>query len=542
MTNKDIAGKIKLLADLMELHDENAFRVKSYANAYLSIRKFPKNLTESSESEIAAFPGLGKSVTQKIIELVQTGTMEDLDILLHKTPDGVTDMLRVKGLGPKKVKALWKGELSIEDTAELYQACMENRLIKLPGFGTKTQEDIKDKLQFHFSNQGKYHLATVYDLANELLGILRTTYKDNIFEISGEVRRKLPIVNGIDILSAMEVKEVDKEIFCINDTDDCFLYKDIPVFYKSVEPAHFYYNLATDSSSSEFATAMGWENRQYNSEDDVFKSVGSSYLTPEYRESEATAIGLKQGETFHLIEENDIRGLIHNHSTYSDGVHSLKEMADAAQQKGYEYLVISDHSISAFYANGLKVDDVYRQWQEIEQLNKQFHGFRILKGIEADILNDGRLDYGDDILSGFEIVIASIHSNLRMDLEKATSRLIKAIENPYTHILGHPTGRLLLGRKGYDINYEKIFDACAANNVAIELNCNPLRMDLDWTQIPKALEKGIKICINPDAHNIAQYDFVRFGIFTARKAGLTPAECLNNLSCLDLLEWANMKK
>lgn len=542
MTNKDIAGKIKLMADLMELHDENAFRIKSYANAYLSIRKFPKNLTESSESDIADFPGLGKSVTQKILELIKTGTMADLDVLLEKTPAGVTDMLRVKGLGPKKVKALWKGELAIEDTAELYQACMENRLIKLPGFGTKTQEDVKDKLQFHFSNQGKYHLATVYDLANELIANLRSAHKDNIFELSGDIRRKMPIINGIDVLSTLDAKEIANGILNLSDTDGQYLYKEIPVFYKTVDPTLLYYTWVTDSSSPEFSGAMDWPVRSYVAEEDVFKAVGASNLAPEFRESEATARALRQGKTFNLIEETHIKGLIHNHSTYSDGVNTLKEMADTAQKKGYEYLVISDHSISAFYANGLKVDDVYRQWEEIEHLNKQYNGFKIIKGIEADILNDGRLDYDNEILSGFEIVIASIHSNLRMDQEKATSRLIKAIENPFTHILGHPTGRLLLGRKGYDVDYEKIFDACAANRVAIELNCNPLRMDLDWTQIPKALEKGIKICINPDAHSIAQYDFVRFGIFTGRKAGLSPSECLNYLSCLDLLEWADMKK
>lgn len=530
------------MADLMELHDENAFRIKSYANAYLSIRKFPKNLTESSESDIADFPGLGKSVTQKVLELIKTGTMADLDVLLEKTPAGVTDMLRVKGLGPKKVKALWKGELAIEDTAELYQACMENRLIKLPGFGTKTQEDVKDKLQFHFSNQGKYHLATVYDLANELIANLRSAHKDNIFELSGDIRRKMPIINGIDVLSTLDAKEIANGILNLSDTDGQYLYKEIPVFYKTVDPTLLYYTWVTDSSSPEFSGAMDWPVRSYVAEEDVFKAVGASNLAPEFRESEATARALRQGKTFNLIEETHIKGLIHNHSTYSDGVNTLKEMADTAQKKGYEYLVISDHSISAFYANGLKVDDVYRQWEEIEHLNKQYNGFKIIKGIEADILNDGRLDYDNEILSGFEIVIASIHSNLRMDQEKATSRLIKAIENPFTHILGHPTGRLLLGRKGYDVDYEKIFDACAANRVAIELNCNPLRMDLDWTQIPKALEKGIKICINPDAHSIAQYDFVRFGIFTGRKAGLSPSECLNYLSCLDLLEWADMKK
>lgn len=541
MTNKDIALNIKLLADLMELHEENAFRIKSYANAYLSIRKFPGNLTESSESDISSFPGLGKSVAQKIVELVSTGTIGDLEQLKSKTPPGIVDMLGVKGLGPKKVKILWKGELQIEDTTELYQACQENRLIKLPGFGVKTQEDIKEKLQFHFSSLGKFHLASLYDLALELVTMLRKLQPTQKFEITGELRRKLPVVKGIEILSTCEPEAWIDEILSRDETKAGYFYKEIPVFYKVAQADLFEFTWLTDSCSQEFADEAGWIQGEYTSEEAIFESVKLPYLVPEFRETAATVRSIRDGKKFQLIEESDIKGLIHNHSTYSDGAYSLEDMLKAARQKGYQYLVISDHSASAFYANGLKVDAVLAQWKEIDALNQKYADFKVIKGIESDILNDGNLDYPDEILAGFEIIIASIHSNLRMDKQKATQRLVKAIENRYTHILGHPTGRLLLGRKGYEIDHPYVIDACAANGVAIELNCNPLRMDLDWTQIPYALNKGVKICISPDAHSTAHYDFVKYGIFTARKAGLSPQECLNFMDANELLDWAKIK-
>lgn len=542
MTNKDIALSIKMLADLMELHEENAFRIKSYANAYLAIRKFPGNLTESTESDISSFPGLGKSVAQKIVELVSTGNIGDLELLKAKTPPGVVDMLSVKGLGPKKVKVLWKGELGIEDTAELFQACQENRLIKLPGFGVKTQEDIKEKLQFHFSSLGKFHLASLYDLSNELVSLLREKQPKHLFEINGELRRKLPVVKGIEILSTCEPQQWIEEILPMDEVKNGFFYKDIPVFYKVVEAERYPFTWLTDSCSPEFTDAAGWKQDSYDSEEAVFESVGLPYVVPEFRELASTVSALREGKKYQLIEDSDIKGLIHNHSTYSDGAFSLEEMLKAARQKGYQYMVISDHSASAFYANGLKEETVLAQWKEIDELNRKHADFKVIKGIESDILNDGSLDYPDEILAGFEIVIASIHSNLRMEKQKATQRLIKAIENRFTHILGHPTGRLLLGRKGYEIDHHHVIDACAANGVAIELNCNPLRMDLDWTFIPYALNKGVKICISPDAHSTAHYDFVKYGIFTARKAGLSPTECLNNLDANQLLEWSKIKQ
>jgi DNA polymerase (family X) len=234
-----------------------------------------------------------------------------------------------------------------------------------------------------------------------------------------------------------------------------------------------------------------------------------------------------------------LQGVIHTHTTYSDGLNTLSEMAHYAKTKGFKYIGITDHSKAAFYANGLKEERLYQQWAEIDALNKTFTDFTILKGIESDILNDGSLDYAEGILKQFDFIIASIHTNLKMDIDKATTRLIKAIENPYTTILGHPTGRLLLSREGYPIDYQKVIDACAANRVAIELNAHPYRLDLDWTKISMAMDKGVLIGIHPDAHSCAGIDHVQYGVFAAQKGGLEPKNCLN---CLNINDFLNYKK
>ena len=262
-------------------------------------------------------------------------------------------------------------------------------------------------------------------------------------------------------------------------------------------------------------------------EENVFEKANLPFIAPELREQDWGFELAKNNQLPALIELEDIKGVVHNHSTYSDGINSLQEMAEATRDAGYEYLVMSDHSKAAFYANGLKEDRLYQQWAEIDALNTQMAPFKIFKSIESDILNDGSLDYPEAILKQFDLIIASVHTNLRMDEEKATQRIITAVENPYTTILGHPTGRLLLSRKGYPIDHKKVIDACAANGVSIELNANPYRLDIDWTWIPYAREKGVLISINPDAHNVQGIHDIKYGVFAARKGGLTKEGCLN---------------
>jgi DNA polymerase (family 10) len=276
-----------------------------------------------------------------------------------------------------------------------------------------------------------------------------------------------------------------------------------------------------------------------STEEEVFSKMGISYVYPEYRESSIAYDQAKSDNLPELIKLTDIKGVVHNHSTYSDGLHTVDEMAKECIRLGYEYFVMSDHSKAAFYANGLNEDRVILQMEEIDALNKGYEDFRIFKSIECDILNDGSMDYGDDFLKEFEIVIASIHSNLKMDMSKANARLIKAIENPNTHILGHPTSRLLLAREGYPIDHALIIDACADNNMIIELNANPSRLDLDWSWIPYALEKDVRISINPDAHSKDQIRYIGAGVCAARKGGLTKDMCLNAMNIIEFTKWVN---
>lgn len=541
MTNKAIAQAFQELGDIMELHGENPFKIRSYQNAYITLRKLDSPLSEMSDEEIAAIKGVGSAIAGKIRELLDTGRMTTLEKYRAMTPEGVQEMLHISGFGPKKVLAVWK-DLGVETVGELLYAVNENRLIELKGFGQKTQEDLKGKLEYYQRSKGSFHYATLEKAALALVDKLRAVFPGVPVELCGEMRRcaitpsRIEILAGADIETArlldaanLQPREAQGEGIHASTEEE------YPVTFYTCDMRDFGSRLFRYTGAADFIEAFvqrfpGIDFKGLADEKLVFERAGLPFIAPEMREG-AYALDLTvQGRLPDLLRESDIKGVVHAHSTYSDGLHSLRDMALEARALGYGYLVITDHSKSAFYANGLQPERVIQQWAEIDQLNAELAPFRIFKSIESDILNDGSLDYEADILSGFDCVIASVHSNLRMDEDKATQRLIAAIENPYTTILGHPTGRLLLSRKGYPIDHRRVIDACAANRVAIEINANPHRLDLDWQWIPYALEKGVKLCINPDAHSKAGIRDIRFGVLAARKGGLSAADCLNTLN------------
>lgn len=534
MTNKEIARRFNDLAKIMELHDENPFKIRSYANAYLQLRKISEPLSEMTDEEIGAIKGVGKAIGEKIRELIETGELNTYKKYSDITPPGVREMLAINGFGPKKVRTIWK-ELGAESIGELLYACNENRLIELSGFGQKTQQDLKLKLEYFLRSKDKFHYASLEDSANALAKQLIEQLPGIAVSLVGEMRRRLPVVQKIELLIATtkDLKAALTSVGLIVESEDdaaysCRLENNIPVKIFRCEPEELGSKLFRYTGSQDFIEAFlkktdGKDFRNMADEKMIFEKAGMEFIEPELRDR-TDLIGKKQPA---LIEESQIKGVIHAHSTYSDGINSLREMAAYCRDAGYEYLGITDHSKAAFYANGLKEDRVLQQMEEIDQLNIELSPFRIFKGIESDILNDGSLDYENDILQRFDFIIASVHSNLKMDETKATNRLIKAIENPFTTILGHPTGRLLLSREGYPIDHKKVIDACAANGVVIELNANPYRLDLDWTWIHYALEKGVMIAINPDAHSTGGIQDIHFGVLAARKGGLTAAQCLN---------------
>lgn len=558
MENKTIARNLRLLSQLMELHNENPFKIKSVANAAFKVDKLPYAVLGKSLEEIAQIDGLGKSISSKVWELLETGTMTDLKDILAETPEGIVEMLGIKGIGPKKIGVIWK-DLGIESIGELYYACNENRLIEAKGFGLKTQEEIKKIIEFRMAGQGKFLYAhaerSVNTLYSDLAVWLNAISGEPLLGIAGEYRRCMEIIEGVPFLiGADHIAEIQEKIASFEtiafeeQADGTYAATNISglkVQLHLVQKEDFYLNwfklTGNEQHVSEVLALAG--NGPFEDEQAIYNAAGLAFVAPELREGLNEVELAKENKLPELITYEDLKGSLHNHSTWSDGVHTLEQMATYCKDNlKMEYFGICDHSKSAFYANGLNEQRLYAQHQEIDALNAKLAPFKIFKGIESDILNDGSLDYNDDILKTFDFVVASVHSNLRMDEEKATARLIKAIESPYTTILGHPTGRLLLSRKGYPIDFAKVIDACAANKVVIEINANPLRLDLDWRWHRYALEKGVLLSINPDAHRMEGFYDMHYGTLIGRKGGLTAAQCLNAMSLQDISEYFSNKK
>lgn len=534
MTTEEIAQKLKLTAQLMELHNQNPFKIKSISNAAFKLKKTDIATEGLSIEQLEKIEGIGKGIATKINELQTSGSLKELNELLEITPLGVIEMLHIKGIGVKKINSLWH-ELQIESVGELLYACTENRLVKLKGFGAKTQEQIKQQIKFYESNRGKFRYATIEKFAIDLVNTLKIKYKTTFVSLTGAIRRKVEIIDKIEILIATSAEIVPNELenkwgIAIEFIKCC----ETEFFAKLLEttgtPSHL---LAIGKIQQPIQTILQdfiSHLPALSSEEKIYKHYHLQYIEPELREGfNEVALASKHAIPA-LIKLSDLRGILHNHTTYSDGINTLKEMAAYCKSLGYEYFGVCDHSQSAFYANGLKEERVLQQHLEIDELNAQLFPFKIFKGIESDILNDGSLDYPDEILKKFDFIVASVHSNLKMTEEKANARLIKAIENPYTTILGHPTGRLLLARPGYPIDHKKIIDACAKNGVIIELNAHPYRLDIDWRWIHYCVEKGVKISINPDAHEKQGLHDMEYGIHVARKGMLTKAMCFNSLN------------
>ncbi|WP_313191210.1 helix-hairpin-helix domain-containing protein [Sphingobacterium sp.] len=553
MTNKEIAKVFKLCSQLMELYNENPFRTKAMASASFRIDKLPFAASQSDLETLSEQPNIGKSTAEKIMQVITTGTFPDLDKLLAKTPEGILEMLKIKGLGPKKIQVIWN-DLEIESVGELYYACNENRLIEAKGFGLKTQEDIKKAIEFSIANQGWFLFAKVMPSALGVIQHFEKTLALAPISFTGDYRRKSEVLQHVQILIAAEPAAIHQAIksleyeFDINKENQRISFKDqngIPFEVLSCEAEQFAKNLLISTGSEEHIKQLEeiGEIQNLESENEIYKSLGLAYIEPELRESGNVTELAKENKLPNLITYADLQGSLHNHSTYSDGVHSLKDMALYCKEElGLEYLGICDHSKTAVYANGLSLERLEQQWIEIDELNKKLAPFKIFKGIESDILSDGSLDYPDDVLAKFDFVVASIHSNLKMDQDKATDRIVKAIENPYTTILGHPTGRLLLSRAGYPLDFKKVIDACAANKVVIEINANPLRLDLDWRWHQYALEQGVLLSINPDAHRKEGFLDMEYGVYVGRKGGLTKEMCLNAFDLEKIETYFNNRK
>jgi DNA polymerase (family 10) len=542
MDNYAIADNFSMLSKLMDIHGENSFKAKSYAAAAFTIEKLPMQLAATEPNKIFAIKGIGESVGQKILEQLTTGKLKALEEYYAKTPAGVVEMLNIKGIGPKKIATIWK-QMEIETIGELLYACNENRLTLFKGFGEKTQQSVKESIEFYMGTLGSYLYQQIETYALAVHKTFTKTFGKNAFVITGAFRRQLEVIDqlewvtlvGKDELTAFFAKH---QFDTVEDNASYMAFRgpeNVTLGFHFSAEAYFFNQLFITSCSEAFLEAFiqttGWDASQpYASEEEIFQGCKCVYIEPYLREAAITVQLALDKKIPQVIQVNDIKGIIHSHSKWSDGMNSLEEMATACIEQGYEYLVISDHSKTAGYAQGLPVERVLAQHQQINELNKQYAPFKIFKSIESDILADGSLDYDNDILYTFDIVIASIHSNLKMTEEKAMMRLMNAISNPCTSILGHMTGRLLLSRNGYPVDHKAIIDACAKYNVAIELNAHPRRLDIDWRWMHYALEQNVLISINPDAHNIDGYHDCKYGVLVAQKAGLTKEQNLSSFS------------
>ena len=551
--NYFIASQFSMLSKLMDIHGDNSFKSKSYSIAAFNIEKLPVQLSDLDASEVYIQKGIGDSLGKKILEIISKGYLPALKDYIDKTPPGILEMLSIKGLGPKKIATIWK-EMEIESPGELLYACNENRLARFKGFGEKTQQSIQESIAFYQKSLGSHLYAVVHSYASQMNSILNNAFKEEKFEPTGAFKRQLPVIDSLDWVTTVTLtrlqeffKEHKYEEEDINSGSASFRSpeKILLKFYSRPE-AIFYNTLVETSCSEEFLEGLTLhstpETPIATSEENVFELIGLPFIPAYLREKAETIKAAPAFSNRRIIEPSDIRGIIHSHSTWSDGSQTLEEMAKACIEQGYEYLVISDHSKAAAYANGLTEDRIRQQHIQIDELNKKYAPFQIFKSIESDILGDGSLDYSSDLLSIFDLVIASVHSNLKMQQEKAMSRLHAAIANPYTTILGHMTGRLLLSRPGYPIDHKEIIDACAEHHVVIEINANPRRLDMDWSWINYALEKKVLLSIDPDAHEISEFDNCRYGVLVAQKGGLTKTSNLSSFSRDELIAFLAKNK
>jgi DNA polymerase (family 10) len=564
--NKAVGNLFREVALLLELKGENPFKVRAYSNAARSIETLDEEITGMiHEGRLRDIDGVGETLAQQIAELVETGRLQLHEELKRTIPPGHLEMLKIPGLGPKKIRAL-SDTLHIQTIGELEYACSENRLIELQGFGQKTQEKILKGIQQVKKYQGRYLYGDVISTAESILERIQSHPNVIRANLAGSLRRKMEIVGNInlvvsthcpqDVLTAVsKFPEVEVVQFGDKGAGRYSLASGVKIDLQTTSdqafPHHLYRltgSLSHWRTMTKKAEALTLELNEQGlfrkgrsvsckEEEDIFKTLGIDFIPPELREDQGEIEAAERHHLPRLICDQDLKGVFHVHSSFSDGTGSVKTMAEAAKQMGFSYIGLSDHSQSARYAGGLTLEKLQRQWEEVDRLNHAMEGFHIFKGIESDILSDGSLDYEEGILKQFDFVIASVHSHFNMTGDEMTQRVIKALRNPFTTILAHPTGRLLLAREPYAIDMISIIDEAARQGVALELNAHPYRLDIDWRVCKYAKEKRATIAINPDAHDENGLKDTYFGVGIGRKGWLEPVDILNTQSLEEMKEY-----
>jgi len=552
MTKREIAAVLEEIAFLLELKGENPFKVKAYATGARVIESLPEEPAVLVQKGLLRnVKGIGQTLEGTVTELVTTGRSTLHQELLAAFPASLLEMAAIPGLGPKKIKAIYD-QLGISSVGELEYACIENRLVGLPGFGQKTQEKILAGIRQYKRRQGFHLYANVIEEAESILTALRGAPGVVRADHAGEIRRRCEVVQSIMLVVAggqpqslidalRAVPEVTQgEYQPETRTLVARSPQGLPVSIKLTEAAAYGWELLLATGTPEHVEALTRRLQARGvhpqgatsggaSEEAIYAAAGLPFIPPELREGHGEIELAESGCLPVLLEPGQIQGVFHTHTIYSDGSATLEQMVEATRTLGYRYIGISDHSQSAFYANGLKEDRIRAQHAEMAAVQKKFPDVRIFKGIEADILTDGAMDYPDEVLATFDFVIASVHSRFNLSEEDQTKRICRALANPYVTMLGHATGRLLLSRDAYRVDMKQVLDAAGAHGKIVEINANPHRLDLDWRLCGYAKEKGVKFSINPDAHSTEGLADVPFGVNVARKGGVTAQDVVNTL-------------
>ncbi|HLG65993.1 MAG TPA: DNA polymerase/3'-5' exonuclease PolX [Ktedonosporobacter sp.] len=576
MDKNQVAALLENIGTLLALKEgSSTFEVRAYENAARTLSSLDGDIGQlAKEGKLKGLPGMGPTILKRVMEAIETDHIAFYDELVATTPPVKLDMLRIAGMGPKRINAIYD-QLHVTSIAELEQACKDDKVAHLPGFGKKTQDKILQGIGFLAQHADRFLYPIAEQEAEQIRAALAARPEIVRLEVAGSLRRKRETVKDIDMVASVDDQASDetrrnlmdfftqqpsvKAITGKGETkSSVVLSSGIAMDLRVVGDSQFPYTLHHFTGSREHhiplrrrALGMGMTINDYGlfkveqgeqilvpckTEADIYAALGMAYIEPELREDMGEIEAAVNGTLPELVQESDLRGVLHAHTNWSDGQNTLREMAEACVARGYAYLGITDHSKAAAYAGGLKEDDLRRQGEEIDRLNAEFAGrLHILKGIECDILRDGALDFDDAVLARLDFVVASIHSNFNLPPEEQTRRMVRAIANPYVDIIGHPTGRVLLGREGYSLDIEAVIAAAAEHGVCIEINANPSRLDLDWHFVRKARDLGMKIPVNPDAHSLAGLDDMRYGIGVARKGWLRASDVLNTMNTDALL-------
>jgi DNA polymerase (family 10) len=569
-TKEETIDLLETIARLLELKGENPFKIRAYTNAARALETFSANFQATvAEGKIGDLDGIGDAIAKKIFEYVQTGKLDYFDKLQAEFPETIFELFEITGLGGKKVKALYE-QLGIKNIEELEAAAKDGRISELPGFGPKTATNLLQAIEQRRKHSGRFLLSDAKIWSDDLLEHFQGHPDVSQIASGGSFRRGRETIGDLDVLIATKEPRRIIEHFLSHPAIDrvlaqgdtkasvlleCGIQADLRV----VANHEFPFALCYFTGSKEHNVALrgralqnGWTLNEYRlgpdpgskkspkpipeirTETELYQALGLSFIAPELRENHGEIEGAEKGDLPKLIEIQNLRGTFHNHTNESDGHNTLEEMAQGARDLGLEYLGIADHSKSSFQAHGLDEERLLAQVDQIRELNKTHDdGFRIFSGVECDILKDGRLDFPDEILAQLDYVVASVHASFTLSEKEMTKRIIRAMENRYVTILGHPTGRLLLAREPYQVDLIEVIKGAAATGTIIELNANPRRLDLDWRYWKVAKEHGVSCSINPDAHTVRGLQDLWFGILIARKGWLTREDVVN---CLPLTQ------